>query len=54
MFGVTVEAVKAQYAANAAGLERMYSKGVSTGKKQGGLTAEQLKKKVEQYKVLAQ
>jgi hypothetical protein len=54
MFGVTVEAVKAQYAANADVLERMYNKAVSTGKKQGGLTAEQLKGKVEQYKALAQ
>lgn len=53
-YGVTVEAIKAQYLANAQGLERMYNKAVSTGKKVGGYTAEQLKEKVDQFKKLAQ
>jgi len=53
MYGVTVEAIKAQYLANAQGIERMYNKAVDTGKKVGGFTAEQLKAKVEEFKKLA-
>ena len=53
MHGVTVEAIKAQYAANAQGMERMYNKAVSTGKKVGGFTADQLKVKIDQFKKLA-
>lgn len=54
MFNVSVERIKEQYAANAQGLERMYNKAVLTGKKQGGLTADQLKGKMEQFKALAE
>ena len=53
MYNITVEALKIQYKANAEGLERMYNKAVSTGKKVNGYTADQLKIKVEQYKTLA-
>lgn len=53
MYGVSVEAIKAQYAANAQGMERMYNKAVETGKKVGGFTADQLKAKVEEFKTLA-
>lgn len=52
-FGITVERLKEQYKANAEGLERMYNKALSTGKKVGGLNAAQLKEKVDQYKALA-
>ena len=53
MYGVSIEAIKAQYAANAQGLEKMYNKAVETGKKVNGYTADQLKEKVEEYKKLA-
>jgi hypothetical protein len=53
MFNVSVERIKEQYAANAKQLEGMYNKAVFTGKKQGGLQADQLKEKVEQFKTLA-
>lgn len=53
MYGVSVEAIKAQYLANAQGMERMYNKAVETGKKVGGFTAEQLKEHVEAFKALA-
>lgn len=53
MFNVSVERIKEQYAANALQLEGMYNKAVATGKKQGGLTAAQLKEKVDQFKALA-
>ena len=53
MYGVSVEKIKAQYLANAQGMESMYNKAVSTGKKVGGLTADQLKVKIEQFKALA-
>lgn len=53
MYGVSVEAIKAQYLANAQGMERMYNKAIDTGKKVGGFTAEQLKAKVGEFKALA-
>ena len=53
MYGVPVEAIKAQYLANAQGMERMYNKANATGKKVGGFTAEQLKSKIEEFKTLA-
>jgi len=53
MYGITVERLKQQYADNAKGMERMYNKAVTTGKKVGGFTAEQLKEKIEQFKALA-
>jgi hypothetical protein len=52
-FNVSVEAIKAQYAANAESMERMYNKAIETGKKVNGYTAEQLKAKVEEFKALA-
>lgn len=53
MYGVTIEVIKAQYLANAKGMERMYNKAVETGKKVGGFTADQLKERIEQFKKLA-
>ena len=53
MYGITVERLKAQYLANAKGLERMYEKALKTGKKVGGYTADQLKNKVAEYYKLA-
>ena len=53
MYGVTVEAIKAQYLANAQGMERMYNKAVETGKKVGGYTADQIKERIEAFKALA-
>lgn len=52
-YGITVERLKEQYKANAEGMQRMYNKAVSTGKKVGGFTADQLKAKVEEFKKLA-
>lgn len=53
MYGVSVEAIKAQYLANAQGMERMYNKAVETSKKVNGFTADQLKAKIEEFKNLA-
>ncbi len=53
IYGVSIEAIKAQYLANAQGMERMYNKAIETGKKVNGYTAEQLKVKVEEFKALA-
>jgi hypothetical protein len=49
MFGVSIERIKEQYLANAQGLEKMYLKAVSTGKKVNGYTAEQLDKMTAEY-----
>lgn len=49
MFGVSVERIKEQYLANAQGLEKMYNKAITTGKKVNGYTAEQLKSMTAQY-----
>ncbi len=53
MYGVSAEAIKAQYFANAQGMERMYNKAVETGKKVNGYTAKQLEAKVKEFKALA-
>ena len=52
-FGCTIEQIKAQYAANAAQMEKMHAKAVATRKKVNGFTAEYLAAKVAEFKVLA-
>jgi hypothetical protein len=48
-FGVSVERIKAQYLENAKGLEEMYVKAVTTGKKVNGYTADQLYELKKEY-----
>lgn len=45
--------IQAQYAKNAAGLERMLAKAEVTGKKVGGYTAEELRGMIADYRALA-
>ena len=50
MYGVTVEAIKAQYLANIEGLERMHRKALETGKKVNGHKIDQLVKTIALFK----
>lgn len=53
MFNTSEENIKKQYAANAAGLKRMYDKAINTGKKVNGFTAEELKEHFLLYEKLS-
>lgn len=48
-YGITMERLNEQYAANANDLKKMMDKALSTGKKVNGYTADQLKERYETY-----
>ncbi len=49
LFNCTEAQLKKQFAANLLILKQMYRKAVNTGKKQGNLTADQLRDKIEAF-----
>lgn len=51
--GVTIDAIKAQYLANAQGMETLYQKALKTGKKVNGKPASFWALKIEEFKNLA-